>query len=44
MESFESLKNDEKFVSFLMSGSSSKEKIKGRIQRAKELIKFVGDN
>lgn len=44
MESFESLKNDEKFVSFLMSGSSSKEKIKGRIQRAKELIKFAGDN
>lgn len=44
MESFESLKNDKKFVSFLMSGSSSKENIKGRIHRAKELIKFVGDN
>lgn len=42
--SFETLKNDEEFISYLMSGSSSSENIKGRIRRAKELIKFTGEN
>lgn len=37
---FESLKNDEEFVSYLLSGSSSSDNIKGRIKRAKEVIKF----
>lgn len=40
-ESFEALKIDEKFISYLMSGSSSSENIKGRVERAKELIKLV---
>ena len=44
IESFENLKNDEKFKSYLLSGSSSKENISGRINRAKEIIKFIGDN
>lgn len=44
LESFENLKNDEQFKSFILSGTSSKENISGRIKRAKEIIKFVGDN
>lgn len=39
-ESFDELKNDEAFISFLMSGSSSSESIKGRINRAREIIEF----
>ena len=39
--SFETLKNDEKFVSYLLSGSSSSDNIKGRINRAKEVIRFI---
>lgn len=40
LESFELLKNDDKFVSYLLSGSSSSDNIKGRIKRAKEVIKL----
>ena len=36
--SFETLKCDERFISYLQSGSSSTESIKGRIKRATELI------
>ena len=39
--SFETLKNDEKFISYLLSGSSSSDNIKGRINRAKEVIRFI---
>ena len=39
--SFETLKNDDKFISYLLSGSSSSDNIKGRINRAKEVIKFI---
>lgn len=38
--SFEFLKKDEKFISYLLSGSSSSDNIKGRIERAKEIIKL----
>lgn len=41
---FDSLKNDEEFVSYLLSGSSSSDNIKGRINRAKEIIKLHEDN
>lgn len=43
-ESFEALKNDEMFVSFLQSGSSSSENIKGRLGRAKEVLRITGEN
>lgn len=43
-KSFESLKEDNDFISFLISGSSSSENIKGRINRAKEVIKLIEDN
>ncbi len=39
--SFDTLKNDEKFISYLLSGSSSSDNIKGRINRAKEVIRFI---
>ena len=42
--SFNMLKNDELFLSYLQSGSSSKENISGRINRAKEIIKITGEN
>lgn len=42
--SFEVLKNDEKFISYLLSGSSSSENIKGRVNRAKEVIKLKEEN
>ena len=42
--SFDTLKSDEKFISYLLSGSSSSDNIKGRISRAKEVIKFVEEN
>lgn len=42
--SFEYLKNDEEFVSYLQSGSSSRDNIKGRIKRAKEVLKLHGEN
>ena len=38
--SFEKLKDDELFISFLLSGSSSSDNIKGRIKRAKEIIRL----
>ncbi len=43
-ESFNKLKEDEKFLSYLKSGSSSKENIKGRINRAKEIIRLSKEN
>ena len=43
-ESFEYLKNDDEFLSYLQSGSSSSENIKGRISRAKELVKLIGED
>lgn len=42
--SFEFLKNDEEFVSYLLSGSSSKDNILGRIKRAKEVLKLYEGN
>ena len=42
--SFNILKNDELFLSYLQSGSSSKENISGRINRTKEIIKITGEN
>lgn len=42
--SVELLKKDEKFISYLLSGSSSSENIKGRINRAKEVIILMGEN
>ena len=42
--SFEELKNDKTFVSFLQSGSSSSESIRGRLSRAKEIIKTSEEN
>lgn len=44
VNTFELLKNDTTFISFLLSGSSSSDNIKGRINRAKEIIRFVGEN
>lgn len=43
VSSFEKLKCDEQFISYLMSGSSSTENIRNRINRASELIEFEGD-
>ncbi len=40
-ESFETLKNDDLFVSYLQSGSSSSENIEKRISRASEIIKII---
>ncbi len=42
--SFEHLKNDEEFVSYLLSGSSSRDNIKGRIKRAKEVLRLHEEN
>ena len=41
-DSFNALKNDEVFVSYLMSGSSSSENIKGRLNRAKDILRVNG--
>lgn len=38
--SFERLKEDKVFISYLLSGSSSSDNIKGRIKRAKEVIRL----
>lgn len=43
-KTFEKLRNDSKFISFLKSGSSSGENIKGRMERAKEIINFVEED
>ena len=43
-KSFEELKNDEIFISFLQSGSSSSENIKGRLERATEILRIIGEN
>lgn len=42
--SFEALKNDPKFVSYLMSGTSSSDNISQRIKRAEEIIVMKGEN
>jgi len=42
--SFEKLKVDEVFVSYLMSGSSSTDSIRNRIKRASEVIELIGEN
>lgn len=42
-ESFEKLKEDVRFISYLQSGSSSSDNIRGRLGRATEIIRFVGD-
>ena len=39
--SFDALKEDKEFVSYLLSGSSSSDNIRGRIGRAKQLIRFI---
>ena len=44
VSSFDMLKNDELFISYLQSGSSSRENIGGRINRAKEILKITGEN
>lgn len=41
--SFEKLKEDVKFISYLQSGSSSSDSIRGRLTRAIEMVRFVGD-
>ena len=41
---FNTLKNDELFCSFLKSGSSSSENIKGRLKRAKEILRMTGES
>lgn len=40
---FEMLKSDEEFISYLMSGSSSKENVRNRIRRACQIIQLVGE-
>ena len=42
-KSFDCLKNDEQFVSYLQSGSSSRDSILGRINRAIDIIVINGD-
>lgn len=42
-KSFECLKNDELFISYLQSGSSSRDNILGRINRAIDIIVINGD-
>jgi uncharacterized protein with ParB-like and HNH nuclease domain len=42
--SFEALKIDSKFVSYLMSGSSSTDSITNRIKRAEDIIVLKGEN
>lgn len=44
LTSFEYLKKDQEFVSYLLSGSSSRENIKGRIKRAKEVLNLHEEN
>lgn len=41
--SFKNLKSDEEFISYLMSGSSSKENVRSRLRRAYEIIRLVGE-
>lgn len=43
-KSFEELKNDALFISYLQSGSSSSENIRGRLSRAKDIIKVSEEN
>lgn len=40
-DSFEQLKNDNEFISYLKNNSSSSENIKKRVNRAKKLLRFV---
>lgn len=42
--SFEKLKEDAEFVSYLQSGSSSRDSIKGRIRRATEIMRLTGED
>lgn len=42
--SFDELKVDETFVSYLLSGSSSSDNIKGRISRAREVVKIYKES
>lgn len=42
--SFDELKNDEIFVSYLLSGSSSSDNIKGRINRARNVVRISKEN
>lgn len=44
LESFNQLKEDKEFLSYLQSGSSSSENIKGRINRAKKIIRLSKEN
>lgn len=41
--SFDKLKEDEEFISYLQSGSSSRDSIHGRIERAAQVIRLVGE-
>ena len=43
-ESFENLKNDENFTSFLQNGSSSSDNIKGRIELSESKIRFLEED
>lgn len=43
-ESFEKLKNDKRFIEYLMSGSASKDSITQRIKLAKEIIEMRKEN
>lgn len=42
--SFDELKVDETFVSYLLSGSSSSDNIKGRINRARKVVKICKES
>lgn len=42
--SFEKLKDDTVFISYLQSGSSSSDSIRGRIARASQIIQLTGEN
>ena len=44
IEHFDELKVDETFVSYLLSGSSSSDNIKGRISRAREVVKIYKES
>lgn len=42
--SFETLKSDDEFISYLLSGSSSTENVRNRLRRAFEIIRMAGED
>lgn len=41
--SFKELKADEEFISYFVSGSSSRENVRNRLRRASDIIRLVGE-